>query len=265
MLLHEGTGVGVQQVGIGEQGILVIVNQRGGGVEGEQVVHGRGHFKRAFIAMALHAFDPLGVGRTGTDHPVELFLQGADFRHVRLAVVTMVAGGLFAAQGFHGGQHAALELVVVVGVEQVVLAIVLVLQHRLHLAQPLGKLLAGRSAFVSATVGITPPVQVDLGQVLAALPQAPVNRALHARAIGTRFGAENAPAGLLGRGTFIQARLKQCLAFTAYFGGQRVHVVGFIQGGHRLHRRIEQADQVGKRIAEEPGYAQGHVHPRTVQ
>ena len=243
----------------------MIVNQRGGGVEGEQVVHGRGHFKRAFIAMALHAFDPLGVGRAGTDHPVELFLQGADFRHVRLAVVAMVAGGLVTAQGFHGGQHAALELVVVVGVEQIVLAIVLVLQHRLHLAQTLGKLLAGCGAFIGATVGVATPVQVDLGQVLAALPQAPVNRALHACAIGARLGAKDAPAGLLGRCCFILARHKQRLAFTAHLGGQRVHVVGFIQGRYRLHRRIEQADQVGKRIAKEPGHAQGHIHTRAVQ
>ena len=44
--------------------------------------------------------------------------------------------GLAARQMPHGGGQAALELVVVVAVEQVVLAIVLVVQHQLDARQP---------------------------------------------------------------------------------------------------------------------------------
>ncbi len=106
--------------------------------------------------MALDPFDPLRVGRPGTDDPVQFFLEGTDLRQVRLAVVAVVAGGLVAAEAFHRRQHAALELVVVVGVQQVVLAVVLVLQHRLHPAQTGGELLAGGSAFVAATIGVAP-------------------------------------------------------------------------------------------------------------
>lgn len=38
-----------------------------------------------------------------------------------------------------------------------------------------------------------------------------------------------------------------------------------VQLGDRLHRRIEQADQVGEGVAEEPGDPQRHVDPRAVQ
>ncbi|MNY06547.1 hypothetical protein D3C86_1393090 [compost metagenome] len=32
-----------------------------------------------------------------------------------------------------------------------------------------------------------------------------------------------------------------------------------------MHRRVKQADQIGKGIAEETGHAQGHIDPRTVE
>lgn len=107
VLLEEGAGVGIQQVGVGQQGVLVVVHQLGGGVEGEQVVHRRGQFEGALVAVALHAGDPLGVGGAGAHHPAQFLPQGADARQVRLAVVAVVAGDRLAAQGLGGGEHAA--------------------------------------------------------------------------------------------------------------------------------------------------------------
>ncbi|MNL88072.1 hypothetical protein D3C87_2175730 [compost metagenome] len=63
-------------------------------------------------------------------------------------MITVITGRHFAAEAFHRREHAALELVIIIGVEQVVFTIVLVLQHRLHLAQTLGELISGRGAFV---------------------------------------------------------------------------------------------------------------------
>ena len=57
-----------------------------------------------------------------------------------------------------------------VGIEDVVFAVVLVVQHRLHLLQPLGVLRPRRGAFAVFAVGVAAPVQVDLGQVFAGLP-----------------------------------------------------------------------------------------------
>ncbi|MDT4840593.1 hypothetical protein FQZ97_744210 [compost metagenome] len=131
MLADEFASVGIQQVGVGQQLVLVVVHQLAGGVEGEQVVHRRRQFEGALVAVPFHPGDPLGVGRAGAHHTAQLLLEAADARQVGLAVVAVVTGDLFPAQGLGGGEHAALELVVVVGVEDVVLAIVLVLQHGL--------------------------------------------------------------------------------------------------------------------------------------
>jgi len=77
-----------------------------------------------------------------------------------------------------------------------VFAIVLVLYHGLHLPQTLGKLAAGRRAFIGHAIGITAPVEVHLGQVITALPQTTVNCVLHPGAIGAGLGAKHPPAGL---------------------------------------------------------------------
>ncbi|MNZ77368.1 hypothetical protein D3C78_959050 [compost metagenome] len=84
------------------------------------------------------------------------------------------------------------------------LAVILVLQHRLYLAQALAELFAGGGAFVGTAVSVAAPVEVDLRQVLTALPQATVDGALHARAVGTGLGPEYPPAGLTSRSLFIE-------------------------------------------------------------
>ncbi|MOA06079.1 hypothetical protein D3C78_1257010 [compost metagenome] len=145
------------------------------------------------------------------------------------------------------------------------LAVVLVLQYRLDLAQTLGKLLAGSRAFIGTSIGVATPVQVDLGQIIAALPQAPVDGALHACAIRPGLGAEDAPTGLPRSIRCRQPRCHQGFTLGAHLGCQRIHVVGLIQRGHRLHGGVEQPDQVGEGIAEEPGHPQGHIHPWPVQ
>ena len=180
-------------------------------------------------------------------------------------MVAVITGRRCTTEAFHGGQHATLELVIVVRVEQIVLAVVLVLQHRLHLAQALGELLAGSGAFVGTAVGVATPVQIHLGQILAALPQATVNGTLHARAIRAGLGTEDAPTGLASGRVFVQSRLQQRFTFGANLGRQGVEVVGFVQRGDRLHGGVEQADQIGKGIAEETRDAQRHVDAGAVE
>ncbi len=145
------------------------------------------------------------------------------------------------------------------------LAIVLILQHRLHLRKPLGKALARGRTFIGSAIGVPPPIEVNLGKVVAALPQTAIDRALHASAVGTGFGTEYPPAGLTRRLVFIQAFCDEALPFFTDPGRQRVHVVGLVKRRDGLHRSVEQLDKVGESIAEETGDPQCHVHSRAVE
>ena len=180
-------------------------------------------------------------------------------------MVTVVTGRRLTAQAFDRCQHASLELVVVIGVQQVMLTVVLVLHHRLHLPQALRKLATGRRTFIGAAIGIAAPIHVHLGQIVAAFPQAAIYRVLHPGAIRPGLGTKHSPTGLARRQFRGQSFTFQLLALTAHPGRQRVEIIRLIQRRHRLHGGIEQADQIGERIPKEPRHAQGHVHPRTVQ
>ena len=133
VLLQEVARRVVMQVGVGDQRVLVVADHAGRGVEAEQVVDGGGHLGRALVAVTAHARDPLRVHGARADHARHLFAQGADARRPGVAEIAVVQRGGRAGQRLHGGGHAALELRVVVGVEQVVLAVVLVVQHRVEL------------------------------------------------------------------------------------------------------------------------------------
>ncbi|MNE47425.1 hypothetical protein D3C80_1418350 [compost metagenome] len=97
------------------------------------------------------------------------------------------------------------------------------------------------------------------------MPQVPVDCVLHAGAIGTGLGAENPPAGLPRSLLLAHALTLEFGTLAAHPGGERVEVIRFVQRGHRLHRRIEQLDEVAEGIAEEPRHPQGHIHPWPVQ
>src|SRR3990167_7925785 len=53
VLLDKVAGVFVEQIGIGEQCVLVVINQFAGGVEGEQIVDGWRQLERALVAVGL--------------------------------------------------------------------------------------------------------------------------------------------------------------------------------------------------------------------
>ena len=63
VLLNKLTRLRIEQIGIGQQRVLVVIDQMGGGIKGKQVVQRRRHFKGAFVAVALNPVNPLGIGR----------------------------------------------------------------------------------------------------------------------------------------------------------------------------------------------------------
>ena len=88
-----------------------------------------------------------------------------------------------------------MELVVVVGIEDVVLAIVLVVDGDLDRPQPFDEHVAGVDAVGLAAVGIAAPLDEDRREVLVGLPVARVDQLLNAGAVGARLRAEDAIAG----------------------------------------------------------------------
>ncbi len=85
---------------------------------------------------------------------------------------------------FDRRRHAALELVVVVAIEQVVFAIVLVLHHGLDRAQAFLEQPAFRLALLTCSIGIATPDEITLGEIGAVGPAFFVDQCLQARAIG---------------------------------------------------------------------------------
>ncbi len=73
---------------------------------------------------------------------------------------------------------AALELVIIVAVQQVVLAIVLILHHGVGLRQPCGKQVALGVPFDARAIGIATPVEIDIGQIGAVVPDLLVDHRL---------------------------------------------------------------------------------------
>ena len=114
---------------------MVAFDRVGGGGEGEEVVDCGGDLEGALVAVAHDAGQPFGVDDARPHDAADFLIQGADHRALNARVVVVVDGGGFALQVFHRRRDAALELVVVVGIQQVVLAVVLVLDHRLGLGQ----------------------------------------------------------------------------------------------------------------------------------
>ena len=166
----------------------------------------------------------------------------------------------------HRGAHAALELVVVVGVEEVVLAVVLVVHHRLHAAESsLEQRVLGRALLRAGAVGIAAPHDPRAGQISLLAPSALVDERLQAGAVCARPGAEDAVAGTaLG----VRARdpgCREALHVRRVRRGQGIVALGLVKPGDGADRGVEQGDLGREGIAEEPRDPQRHVDPRAVQ
>src|SRR5918995_2911421 len=110
-------------------------------------------------------------------------------------MVVVVDLGLLAREITYGGGDAALELVVVVAVQNVVLAVVLIVQDELDRGEALLEQAVLGDALGRAAIGIAAPGDIGTREVGLALPAALVDQRLQPRAIGAGLGAEHAKAG----------------------------------------------------------------------
>ena len=159
----------------------------------------------------------------------------------------------------HRCRKPALELVVVVAVQEVVLAVVLILYHRLDRAEAAFEERVLRGTPFARAVGPAAPGNVSLGEVAGVRPAALVDQCLQAGTVGAGLRAEDAvrgqaPSPALGRAVFGQlGRVGGDL------GGERVVVRALVESRDRAHRGIEEVDQARKGVAEEARDPERHI------
>src|SRR6185312_12698640 len=90
----------------------------------------------------------------------------------------------------------AFELVVIVAVEQIVLVIVLIVDHRLDAPDAAGEILMRRASFGDAAVavadiGVGAPGEIGAREIVGVAPAALVDERLQASAVGAGLRAEH--------------------------------------------------------------------------
>src|SRR5258706_5042268 len=95
------------------------------------------------------------------------------------------------AQTLHRRRKAAHELIIVVGIENIVLTIILALRDKIDAGKLLGKIAPRGLALDTAAIGKTAPVEIDVGDIAAIAPAAFADQRLQAGTIGPRLRAEH--------------------------------------------------------------------------
>ena len=159
---HELGDVVVEQVALRDLLVHPVLGHAGRRVVAEQVVDGGGELGGALVAVADHRRDPARVGDARAEDAPRLLGQAARDHARGVGAVAQVGGRLAPGERAHGRDHAAVVLVVVVGVEDVVLARVDVLDGDLDAAEAVAHRVAGALALEPAAVGEAAPGLVDL-------------------------------------------------------------------------------------------------------
>ena len=231
--------------------------------KGEHVVDSGGDLEGALVAMALDAGDPFRVHDARSHDARNLVLERADDGALGTRMVIVIDQGPLAARFLDRGGHAAFELVIVVGIEEIVLAIVLVVNDGLDGLQSVPRRRARRERpGLMRAIGIGAPDDIGAGEVAAIGPQLLIDQGLQTGAIAAGLGAEDATAGVAAaprRGAF---RLRRALRLVAHPRGDRIVRLVLIQRADGADRPVEQFDLRRKGIAEEAGDAQRHIDAR---
>src|SRR5581483_2553397 len=120
--------------------------------------------ERALVAVALDRLDPLGVDHATAKDAAGLVVQVAHAHQRGIGAIPEELPRILAGKGANRGDHPAVVLHVVVAVEDVVLAVVLVLGGNGDLAEALLELWPGGLSVLFARIREAAPGGVDLGQ-----------------------------------------------------------------------------------------------------
>ena len=244
---------------------MVLDHARGGG-EGEQIVDRGRDLEGTLVAVAHHAAQPFRVGGAPAHDAADLLLERAHARVLGAGMVVVEDLRLAAGQVAHGGGEAALELVVVVAVEQVVLAIVLVVQDQLDAGAGAARAQAGRRGRRCRGHRRGRPRRARRGRdrprrASRARRSAPAGRHRRRRACCRRCERRRAA----GRPRRARPAASSRAASAACRRRQRVVALRLVQAGHRAAGVVEQLDLGREGVAEEAGDAQGHVDARPAE
>jgi hypothetical protein len=211
--------------------------------------------------MFRHGLDPARVQQTRSHNFVDLFLQRMEARSAGAGVVGEPESRSLAAQLLRGGAQSSLELVIIIGIQQVMLAVVLVVEHHLNRRQaPLQGGTVGSHRNRLAVHGITvsgwipavapaAPGQVSLPQVPTVPPLTAVDQSLQSGAIGPRCRTKHPTA----------------VPLPPSRGRQGVHGLRFIEASEATGGPVHPGHQLGESVAEQPGDPQRHIHPGPTQ
>ncbi len=182
--------------------------------------------------MALHRPDPLRVDNPGAHHPGGLLGQAPHPGPGGVGGVAEPGLGLHAGDGPDRRDHPAVVLQVVIGIEDVVLAVVLVLDRDLDRGEPAAHRLGSGQAHPGAPVGPAAPRLVDGGEIGVGTPVPGLEEREDARAVRSGLRAEDPRV---------------------------VAEPGQVEG------LIQQPHDVGEGVTEEPRDPERDVHPGTAQ
>ena len=251
--LQKAPHLGIAQPLITDAPIAPIGHAAGTGVVGKEIVEAGGHFEPALVAVALHGGNPAGVEHPAAQHLVEFPLEPVQPRSPMTGMVAKPKGRGLALQGFSCGAQAPLELVVVVGIEQIMLAVVLVVEHHLHLGQTpfeSSAIRLGLNGFGTlGAIAPSAPLEKGLGQVTAVIPLAAIDQALQASPVGP--GRRSVHPG--------------AVPIDAGSSRQGIGMGGFIEGRYQGRGPVHPTHQLGKGITEQARDAQGDIHPRPAE
>ena len=130
--LHKVSHALVLQIG-SEQLIEMMVRDRiRGRRKAEQIIHRCGDLERALIAVAHHARDPFRIGGAAAHDAGDFVGERPRQRRFRPRGIDVRNARRAALQRLHRRRKAAHELVIIVGIQNIVLAVVLGLRHQIE-------------------------------------------------------------------------------------------------------------------------------------
>ena len=99
----------------------------------------------------------------------------------------------------HCRRQSTFELVIIIGIEKIVLAVILIVDDSLHRAQATFEQTVLSFTFRTIAIGIAAPGNIGAGEVGVGVPTALIDQGLQPRPVGAGFRAEHAVASAAAR------------------------------------------------------------------
>src|SRR5262249_51027681 len=143
------------------------------------------------VTVPHHAGDPFGIDHAAAHDAGDLLRQAADARALGTRMVVVIDRRAAAAQRRCRDRQPTLELIVVVAVEQIVLAVILVVQPAVDRRQPALEQAVLGAPRGTVAIGIAAPGDIGAGEIGGVVPATLIDQRLQSGAVGARLRAED--------------------------------------------------------------------------